>query len=87
MAKSGDVKLTSNGIAKLLSDVKVQEDLERRAKKVADACNAESEWGGYYSGPVVGAKRASAHVWNIKRGYSDDEDRNNRMIHNLDEGR
>ena len=86
MSKS---KLTfkPDAIGKLLAEPAVRADLERRARAVADAANASSSWGGYFSGPASGGERPRARVWNIKSGASDDESRNNRLIRALDAGR
>lgn len=81
------LKFTRDGMQNLIGAEKLKADLERRAKAIADACNAESEWGGYYSAASTEGDRARARVWNIKRGASDEESRNQRMIRNLDEGR
>lgn len=66
----------------------VVEDVARRTKAIADACNAESSWGdpkvggGYFhraqASPTLG------RVWSIDKQR--DESRKNRMIRNLDAG-
>lgn len=54
-----------------------------RAKAIADACNADSSWGGYESEVETGADgTAVARVWAIDE--SSNESRNQRLLRNLD---
>lgn len=55
------------------------------AKAIADACNAESSWGGYEFDGEVGPDGAEARVFSI--GENDDDARRDRMVRNLDAGR
>lgn len=71
----------------MMRDPKVVNDLARRAKAVAAACNSQSEWGGYEWDIDTSGSRPRARVYNIKHSASDDESRNNRMIRALDFGR
>ncbi|MFT4081186.1 MAG: hypothetical protein QM638_01240 [Nocardioides sp.] len=87
MAKNGTItglKFDEAAIKKLLSSEEVQDDLNRRGQAIADACNADSSWGGYESGPVDGAEVASVNVWSI--GENDDEARRQRLIRFMDAG-
>lgn len=70
----------------LASSPRVRADITRRAAAIRDACNAESSWGGYESGPESENRRASANVWTIGLGRADNA-RSNRMVRNLDAGR
>lgn len=66
----------------------IVDDIERRTKAIADACNEESSWGdpkvggGYFhhaqANPTLG------RVWTVDKQR--DESRKNRMIRNLDAG-
>lgn len=64
------------------------EEVARRTKAIADACNAESSW----DGPKVGggyvhhaqANPTLGRVWSVDRQR--DESRRNRLIRNLDAG-
>lgn len=82
-----EVRFNEQAIARLLKSPAVEQDLARRAERVADAANSESSWGGYYSDSSSEGTRARARVWNVKAGAADDEARNNRMIRALDAGR
>lgn len=84
---SNRVRVNSQAIREIMSSPDVADDLARRAADIAQACNDESEWGGYYSAVSTDGTRARARVWNIKRGYEDDESRNNRMIRGMDSAR
>lgn len=86
MAKS-KVKIHRGAIRKLMQDPKVLADLKRRGEAIAAAANAQSSWGGYYSGVSEQSGRPSVRVWNIKQAAADDEARNNRLIRSLDAGR
>ena len=86
MAKS-KIKFNRGAIRSLMNEAAVAADLESRAKRVAEAANSESSWGGYFSALSTGGIRPHAKVWNVKKGASDDEARNNRMIRALDAGR
>ena len=87
MADGIRVEINGRGIRNILSSADVADDLARRAEDIAQACNDESEWGGYFWAVSTDGNRARARVWNIKRGYSDDDTRDNRMIRSLDEAR
>lgn len=80
------VKVKINAAAKkaLLKSDSVQADLDRRGQAIADACNADSSWGGYKSGPAPG-KTAKTNVWSI--GDHDDEARKQRLPRNMDSGK
>lgn len=56
--------------------------IKAKAKAIADACNAESSWGGYASAAAIHPDRVRGTVWSYDN--RDDEARDNRMIKNLD---
>lgn len=58
--------------------------VEGRGERVADACNAESSWGGYYHATTVSDVRARSRVWSIG---GNGETRQQRLIRNLDAGK
>jgi len=58
-------------------------DLEQRAQAIADACNADSTWGGYHA--AAGSDGKSAQVWSADA--RNDEARDQRLIRFLDHGR
>lgn len=84
-----EVEFTVNkkAMVALMRHPAVVNDLARRAKAVAEACNAQSKWGGYEWDVDTSGSRPRARVFNIKHDASDDEARNNRMIRSLDFGR
>lgn len=58
-----------------------------RAAAVADACNAQSSWGGYASTTESDEVRARARVWSYaSQDGGGNTERANRMIRNLDAG-
>jgi hypothetical protein len=84
MTSSVKVVIHEAAVRELLTSAAVQSDLERRGAGIAAACNADSTWGGYESGPVPGDPTAKVNVWSI--GADDDEARRNRLVRNLDAG-
>ena len=64
-----DALRTSSGVVAMV---------EAEAKRIADACNATSVWGGYHYEMANTAKRARARVWSSDR--RNDEARDNRLI-------
>jgi hypothetical protein len=81
------VVMKRGAIDRLLSDPRVREDLNRRAQAIADACNAESSWGGYRWAPEELNKRPSANVWSYSAHARADNARSNRLLRALDAGR
>lgn len=82
------VKHHAKGYKALMLSPGAWADVGQRAQSIADACNAQSSWGGYRSGVEKGNKRrASANVWSISKNADIDNARNNRMIRALDAGR
>lgn len=72
-------------LAKLRDERRVQADLVRRAAAIRDACNAQSSWGGYVSGPA--SDGSGAQVWAIDPHATVDNARANRLLRALDAGR
>ena len=62
-------------------------DVRRRTKAVADACNAESSWGGYYWQSRMTPTRVVGTVWSIGRSDRPGGDRALRMVRKIDSGR
>lgn len=61
-------------------------ELGTRAAAIAEACNAESSWGGYFSEVDLGdPDHPVARVWSADA--RDDEARDQRILRNLDAGR
>lgn len=83
------VKIVINrgGIRELLRSAQAQSLVNRKAGAIARACNAQSSWGGYRVDTTAGEDRARARIYNISRNGQKDENRNLRMIRNLDAGR
>ena len=87
MAKKAKLRFVRDSIPEIV--LKAEKDkgvLDAAAKAIADACNSDSTWGGYYYAVNTDGKWPRARVWNVKRGASDDESRNNRLIKNIDAG-
>lgn len=84
MASRVRVKINRAAKTALLKSDSIQADLDRRGQAIADACNADSSWGGYKSGPAPG-KTAKTNVWSI--GDHDRESRQQRLPKNLDQGK
>lgn len=63
----------------------VKADLRRRANAFADACNAESSWGGYEAFDDTDEDRPRTGVVNIAEHSN--EARNLRLLRNLDAAR
>ena len=57
--------------------------LRRSAQQIADACNAESSWGGY----DVSVDERAVRVMTHDRHATGDDQRSNRLIRNMDAGR
>lgn len=81
------VRLSESGIREAMGAAKLRQEIETRAAAIRDACNAQSSWGGYKSGPESENWRASANVWTIDAGGTQTEARANRMLRNVDAGR
>ena len=82
------VKINRDAIRELMASEPMQNIVTEKAEAVADACNAQSSWGGYAFAPQKeGADdvRARARVWSYarqdRRGQTE---RVKRMIRNLD---
>lgn len=84
MAKM-EVRVSRAAIRDMLTSDSVRADIARRAEAVADACNAESSWGGYKA-THGGRSRARSSVWTVEPEAVADNARNNRIVRNLDAG-
>lgn len=79
------VRMSRGWADAIFRDPRVQADLTRRAEAIAAACNSDSAWGGYFGAGQSGSdSRPHAYVW-CADGRND-EDRDNRMLHNFDAG-
>ena len=67
-----DALRTSSGVVAMV---------EAEAKRIADACNAGSVWGGYHYEMTTSRKRARARVWSGDR--RNDEARDQRLVRNM----
>lgn len=80
------VEVDREAIRQLLRSSEARDMLARKAKAVEDACNADSEWGGYHSAAGVGPDRARARVWSVGPAANEDNARNQRLVRNLSAG-
>lgn len=81
------VRLNHAGIRAAMGTPKLREEIANRAEAIAEACNAQSSWGGYESGEETQNWRASANVWTIDDRGAQDNARAQRMLRNVDAGR
>lgn len=72
-------KIHDPAIVQLMTSPEAHALVNEKAQALADACNAESTWGGYDWEPGESAIRARARVWSIKRS----EAREQRLLRNL----
>lgn len=77
------VVVDKSAVEQLTNGDEAKSDVERRAEAIADACNGESEWGGYYSAAIDG-NEAGANVWSSDN--RNDDARDQRMIRNMSAG-
>lgn len=78
------LKINRGGFNELRTSQQAQALVDREAERVADACNAQSSWGGYEATSRSNPKRrAAAYVWTIEREAVVDNARNNRLLRNL----
>lgn len=84
-SRRAKVVIVNEAFERLVKDPKLVEDIARRTKAIEDACNTQSEWGGYASSVSTEGKRVHGRVYSY--GSHDDEARQNRMVRNLDAGR
>lgn len=83
MARSNmRVKVHGKRYPEFMAGAPAQALLDQMGKAVADACNAESSWGGYHYAVHVDERRARVHIWSADR--RNDEARDQRLIRNLD---
>ena len=79
------LQFSNSGFRKIMRSANVQRDIEKRAERIAAACNAQSSWGGYEWAPA--SSGSGAQVWSISDHARADNARSNRMLKNLDAGR
>lgn len=77
------VKIVFNSAGFKALEKLAQQSLGDRARAIADACNAESSWGGYESD--VSHDGRTAQVWSAD-GPHNDESRSQRLLKNVDAG-
>lgn len=78
------ININHKGARQVLTAPGVKAFLLAKAARVADACNAESSWGGYDYADASGVTRARAVVYST--GRNDSEARTNRLSRNLHGG-
>lgn len=76
------VKVRRAGVRELMTSEAALELIKGKAEAVAEACNSQSSWGGYFSAASADASRARAKVWSADR--RNDEARDQRLVRNLD---
>jgi len=78
------VKIISKGAREILRSAKVQAELERRGKAIADAAGGEPD---YEVETRVGANRVRTSVRTATQKAREDESRNKALTRALDAGR
>lgn len=78
------LKIHREAIRDILQSDEALEVVRAKGEAIADACNDQSSWGGYFTHAGIDGTRARARVWSADgRG---DEARDNRLVRNLDAG-
>lgn len=73
-------KIHDEAIVELMTSPAAHALVNQKAEALAEACNAESSWGGYDWEPGESAIRARARVWTVNSS----EPREQRLLRNLD---
>lgn len=76
------VKVHRDGIVGAMTSDEALANIAARGEAVADACNTESSWGGYFTAARVDGIRARATVWSADN--RNDEARDQRLVRNMD---
>lgn len=84
MARGVRIKFNAQAFPELMAGPEAEAMLEQRARAIADACNSDSSWGGYFYAVTRGKVRARARIWSADD--RNDEPRDQRLIRNLDAG-
>lgn len=82
MAKGVRLKFHRQAIEEIEKSPEALALVQQKADAIADACNGQSSWGGYFSAAEVNSDRARARVWSADG--RNDEARDQRLIKNLD---
>jgi hypothetical protein len=77
------VKINRDNFRRLRTSPEALALVADRAEAVAEACNAQSSWGGYEARSSASGNRARAQVWTIEREAVVDNARNQRLIRNI----
>lgn len=80
-------KLNIKGVGYYLNCPEVQDDLRRRAERIAAACNADAGDELYRAEQDRHRRISTAHVWTMGNKGARDNDENRTLIRNLDKGR
>lgn len=72
----------SKAFDQILGGAKALDLVKDKGEAVAEACNADSSWGGYFTAASNDGTRARARVWSADN--RNDESRDQRMLRNLD---
>lgn len=75
------IEVDASAIEDILTSQKAYDVVAAEAERIADACNAQSEWGGYHASDGSGPSRARARVHSADN--RNDEFRDQRMLRNL----
>ena len=87
MAERIKVEVQRGAIERLLNSPGVLGRTQESTQSIADACNAQSSWGGYKYELDTDYKAPVGRVWSYGRSDHPGTDRAMRMVRNLDAGR
>lgn len=76
------LKFNPDAFDRILGGAEAVEMVKEKAGSIAEACNSQSSWGGYFSSANTTGERARGHVWSADN--RNDEARDQRMVRNLD---
>lgn len=82
MAQRIRAKLNRRGIRSLLNSDEALALVASKGEAIAEACNSQSSWGGYFTAASADGVRARAKVWSADG--RNDEARDQRLVRNLD---
>lgn len=84
MPRGVRIRFKPQAFPELMAGPEAEAMLEQRARAIADACNSDSSWGGYFYAVTKDGVRARARIWSADD--RNDEARDQRLIRNLDAG-
>ncbi len=84
MGRRAKLKFNPAAFDEILGGSEALEMVRSKGEAIAEACNSDSSWGGYFSAATTDGDRARARVWSADN--RNDEARDQRLVRNLDAG-